>query len=145
MIDRSIQESISRIRRNPIARKYGSIGEGVEHKRLKKFIADNPESIGLENVEETRVEYLFPSGDAADIVFKLSDNRCAVVEIETTNPLPGCFQALKYKVLKCAELGLPITSPSIEAIMVAWLIPDDIRNFCLRYNVRFHRHTARFK
>jgi len=135
------KENIVRILGNPIVRKYGSGGEGAEHKKLKRFIAEKPDSIGLKDVEETKLEYIFPSGDVADIVFRLSGNRYAVVEIETTNPLPGCFQALKYKILKCAELGLPITSSDVEAIMVAWLIPDDVRNFCLKYNVRFHKHT----
>jgi hypothetical protein len=136
------KENIVRILRNPIVRKYGPGGEGAEHKKLKRFIAENPDSIGLKDVEETKLEYIFPSEDVADIVFRLSGNRYAVVEIETTNPLPGCFQALKYKILKCAELGLSITSSDVEAIMVAWLIPDDVKNFCLKYNVRFHKHLA---
>ncbi|MDH5482897.1 MAG: hypothetical protein OEY22_08470 [Candidatus Bathyarchaeota archaeon] len=135
------KENIVRIQRNPIVRKYGPGGEGAEHKKLKRFIAENPGSIGLKGVEETKLEYIFPSGDVADIVFNLSGNRYAVVEIETTNPLPGCFQALKYKILKCAELGLPITSSHVEAIMIAWLIPDYIKNFCRKYSVEFHKHT----
>jgi len=136
------QESINRIQRNPIIRKYGPTGEGMEHMRLKKLIAEKPALIGLKNVEEVKLEYEFLSGDAADIVFKLSGNRYVVVEIETTNPLPGCFQALKYRILKCAELGLPITSPNVEAILVAWLINDEVKSFCLKYNLRFCRLTA---
>jgi hypothetical protein len=64
-------------------------------------------------------EYELPSGDRADVVFDLLGNRYAVVEIETDNPTPGAYQAIKYKVLKCAQVGLDLKSRNVEAILVA--------------------------
>ncbi|MGA2790838.1 MAG: hypothetical protein ABSF00_08725 [Candidatus Bathyarchaeia archaeon] len=120
-----------------MARKYGHGGEGEEHKRLKQWVATHPGNIGLTGVTKCHVEYVFPSGDAADIVFELSDDHYAIVEVETWNPLPGCYQALKYRVLKCAEVGLAINSPNVEAVVVAKVCSKEIKDFCTKYDVRF--------
>jgi len=134
-----VLEPIKRTR-IPKVRKYGSGGEGTDHKNLKQWIADNPHVIGLRNVRKTNVEYSFPSGDTADIVFELKNNRYAIVEIETSDPLPGCYQALKYRTLKCAERGMPITSTIVEAIVVAWDFQPYIKEFCSLYGIK---HYAR--
>jgi hypothetical protein len=131
------KKSGSRARRVAMTRKYGSGGEGKEHKELKEWAAQHPESLGVSNVEKTEIEYVFPSGDAADIVFGLAQNRFVVVEIETLDPLPGCYQALKYKILKCAELGLDINSSDVEAILIAQSASQDVKNFCTKYGIRF--------
>ena len=117
-------------------RKYGPRGEGLDHKKLKEWMHDHPEDIGLNGVLKGHLEYEFLTGDRVDLLFDLEGDRYAVVEIETDNPLPGAFQALKYKVLKCAEVGLDIKSSKVEAILVAWEKPED-RGFCHSYSVRF--------
>ena len=126
----------SRERRAFVTRKYGPKGEGADHKQLKQWIAENPNEIGLTEVLSKETEYVFPSGDVADIMFNISGNRYVVVEIETLDPLPGAYQALKYKVLKCAEAGLDVKSSNVKAILVAWSIPKDIRGFCREYGIR---------
>lgn len=118
-------------------RKYGAGGEGRQHKKLKDWVANHPDGIGVCDVVSTEVEYQFESGDAADIVFELRGKRYAVVEIETMDPLPGAYQVLKYKVLKCAQLGSDIKSPNVEPILVAWDIPPDVKRFCQQYGIRF--------
>ena len=132
-----IRKSGNRIKRISMVRKYGPGGEGTEHKKLKEWIAQNPKELGLVNVKNTEIEHVFISGDAADVVFELDDGKYAVVEIETIDPLPGCYQTLKYKVLKCAELGQDIKSSNVEAILVAWSIPEEIKRFCTKYGIRF--------
>ncbi len=123
----------------PLPRKYGPGGEGINHRRLKEWILNNPESIGLVDVIKKHQEYEFITGDRADLVFDLTGRRHAVVEIETDNPKSiavGAFQALKYKVLKCAEENVDITSDKVSSILVAWNEPDDLR-FCREYGIRF--------
>ncbi len=89
------------------------------------------------NVKEPpEIEYGFDCGDCADILFKLGNERYAVVEVETDIPEPGAYQALKYKVLQCAELGFEIKSPNVEAILVAWSIPESTKELCAKYNIR---------
>jgi len=120
-----------------ITRKYGPGDEGNEHKKLKEWIAQNPMELGITDVKSRKIEYVLPSGDAADIVFELDGNRYIVVEIETFDPYPGCYQALKYRVLKCAELGEDLKSSNVEAILVAWTIPEVVNTFCKKYGIRF--------
>lgn len=116
-------------------RKYGGTGEGEEHRKLKKWIAQSPAEIGLTNVKKSEEEYLFVSGDVADIVFELEGGKYAVVEVETTDPYPGAYQVLKYKVLKCAEHGWDTKSQDVQAILVAWSIPQNVRIFCNKYGI----------
>ena len=123
-------------RSQTMARKYGSYGEGQEHKMLKKWVASHPESIGITNVRKVIVEHIFISGDAADIVFEIPENRYVVVEIETNFPLPGCYQALKYRVLKCAEMGRNIACSNVEAVLVARTLPLNVKNICSKYGIR---------
>jgi len=118
-------------------KKYGSGGEGAEHKQLKEWIAENPQVIGLENVRQYELEHTYISGDAVDILFKLSDDTDIVVEIETNIPLPGCHQAIKYRVLRCAEKKLNLDSKNVRAIIVAWKIPEHVREFCNKYDIGY--------
>jgi len=132
-----IRKSENIVKRISVFRKYGSGGEGNEHKKLKDWIASNPKELGLLNVKNTEIEHVFISGDAVDVIFELDGGKYVVVEIETIDPLPGYYQALKYKVLKCAELGQDIKSPNVEAFLVAWSIPEEIKRLCNKYGIRF--------
>ena len=119
-----------------ISRKYGPRGESEAHRRLKNWIANHPEYLGLRNVKKVEVEeHVFPSGDIPDIVF-ICDDKDAVVEIETTNPLPGAYQSLKYKALLCAEKSLPIDSESVKSFLVAYQIPNQVKEFCQKYGIQ---------
>ena len=129
---------ISRQKRIATIRKYGAGGEGENHKRLKEWVAKNPESIGLKNISKYELEYVFLSGDTVDIIFQLIDGSDAVVEIETTIPLPGCYQAIKYRALRCAERSLALHSEKVKAILVAWKVPQDVRAFCCQYDIAWH-------
>lgn len=119
-------------------RKYGAGGEGENHKRLKEWISSNPQAIGLSNVNYAEMEYSFPSGDAVDILFKLDDGTEAVVEIETTIPEPGSYQAIKYRALRCAEKLLSLDSKKVQAFLVAWGIPLNLREFCEKYDIKWY-------
>lgn len=132
-----IKISGDRMRRVAVERKYGEGGEGDEHRKLKEWIAQNPSEIGLIDVKRAQTEYVFMSGDVADILFALRGGKYAVVEVETCDSYPGCHQALKYRVLKCAELGIDIKSADVEAVVVAPSIPQDAKDFCNRYGIRF--------
>jgi len=125
----------NRAKQIAVIRKYGSGGEGKDHKELKEWVAHNPKFLKLSNITQTHIEYVFPSGDCADIVFDIANHRHAVVEIETTLPGPGFYQSLKYRVLKCAESRVSIVSPRVKAYIVAWNIPSDVKKLCSKYRV----------
>jgi len=132
-IKKGKQPSIKRIL---IKRKYGPTEESEDHKKLKNWIAEHPEELGLKNVKEKEIEkHVFPSGDVPDIVFILENNNYAVVEIETGDLFQGAYQSLKYKVLLCAEKNLPINSKLVRAFLVAYEIPQDVKDFCQKYGI----------
>lgn len=129
----------TREKRIALKRKYGPGGEGDNHKRLKDFVAKNPCKIGLNNVTHVEIEYNFPSGDTVDILFKLQNDKDVIVEIETNDPFPGCYQAIKYRVLRCAERGLPIDSNEVNAVLVAWNIHPKVVDFCNQYGIKYFK------
>jgi hypothetical protein len=129
-------EEKMRKKKEQLRRKYGSGGESSAHKELKRWVLDHPAELSIGKVVRRRLEYELLSGDRADVMFDLPGGRYAVIEVETDDPLPGAHQALKYRVLKCAEVGLDIKSPQVEAILVAWKKPDDSA-FLKRYGIRF--------
>jgi hypothetical protein len=132
------KSTVPRNKRIAVKRKYGAGGEGDNHKKLKEWVAQNPQSIELKNVKSHELEYVFISGDTVDILFQLKNGDDAVVEIETTIPLPGCYQAIKYRALRCAERSLALDSKKLNAILVAWEVPQDVRDFCNKYNILYY-------
>ena len=126
----------SRAHRVAMLRKYGPGGEGRDHRRLKLWVSKHPQALGLSQVKKVQVEHSFPSGDRADVVFDMAGGRYAVVEVETLDALPGCYQALKYKTLRCAELSLCVASSKVEAITVAWTFNEGAKRLCNRYGIR---------
>lgn len=136
--DAASQPITRRQRKQFLDRKYGRGGEGELHQQLKHYIAENPGEFGIRNVSEAIVEHPFLSGDVVDILFRLQDGSDVVVEVETDDPLPGCHQALKYRVLRCATRGVEISSLSVKGLVVAWHIPKAARSFCETYGLHWH-------
>lgn len=110
-------------------------GEGPAHKALKLRVAADPTLIGLPESAVPHVEYPFISGDKVDIKFDLPDGRFAVVEIETTIPLPGAYQSVKYRALLQAEKSLPLTSDHVLAYLVAYTIDETTEVFANQYRI----------
>lgn len=120
-------------------RKYGPGGEGPEHRALKEWCAQNPQALGLNDVvsSATKQEYVFQkTGGRVDVLFELTGGRYVVLEVETDIAEPRAYQALKYRVLMCAEKRLPITSENVEGLLVAWRVPPRVRQFCDEYDLR---------
>jgi hypothetical protein len=118
---------------------YGEIEESEEHRKLKNSIADNPSIIGLPANLKGEVERLFITDDKADIVFEdKSEGKYFVVEIETyENVRKGAYQALKYKVLLCAEKGLEVTSNKVIAYLVAHVYDKEAGEICKKYGIEY--------
>jgi hypothetical protein len=119
-------------------RKYGPGGEGKEHKQLKRWVFDNWSVLGLPQQTYRKEEHLFLSGDSADVAFKFADGTAAAVEVEVDSywTLQGAHQALKYRTLMCAELGLPIDSPKVRGFLVAPESSGEARAFCRKYGIK---------
>ena len=117
------------------ARKYGLGGEGQDHRRLKEWLRQHPEDIGITDAVQASAEYVFPSGDCADLLFQRRGGGFCVVAIEAIAPMAGAYQAIKHRALLCAEQGLPLDHPDVNAILVAGFFPDAVEDFCRQYKV----------
>jgi len=83
---------------------YGAGGEGKEHKTLKEYIANHPESVGLKDIVASDTEHILQSGDKLDVYFELkNDDRNAIEVKPSTSPdqdiTRGIFQCVKYKAV----------------------------------------------
>lgn len=87
---------------------YGSGGEGKDHKNLKEYIFNHPETLGITDVKERDMEHILLSGDRLDVYFVLNDGYKIAVEIKpSTSPdadvMRGLYQCVKYKTIMDAE------------------------------------------
>jgi hypothetical protein len=110
-------------------------GEGQGHRKLKEWLRQHPEDIGITDAVQATAEYAFPSGDCADLVFQRRGGGWCVVAIETLAPLAGAYQVIKQRALLCAEQGLPLNDPDVDALLVAGSFPDAVEGFCRQYDV----------
>lgn len=88
--------------------KYSHYSESEAHKKLKTFIAENPNTISLGNVERVENEFILLSGDRLDVYFELKDNTRVAVEVKSIissddDILRGIYQCVKYKAVLDAE------------------------------------------
>jgi hypothetical protein len=108
--------------------------ESNEHKILKEFIANNPNAVGLgKKTKEGIVEYLFPSSDKADVVFK-NGSKYLGVEVKSIisnneDINRGIFQCVKYQALLRAEQKFLKLPPTARAVLVVESQPSlELRN-----------------
>ena len=131
------------IRPRPSVIRYGrGGGESVEHQRLKKLVATEPQRVGLPKRSKPTIEHLFLSGDHVDVKFDLPDGKAAVVEVETEVPLPGAHQAVKYRSLLEVERGDELCAGTVQAIVVAHHFDEKTRQFSRKYNIKLVRLRA---
>ncbi|MDE2790531.1 MAG: hypothetical protein OXI81_08935 [Paracoccaceae bacterium] len=114
--------------------KYGPGGEGEPHRRLKEFIANNPDRLKL-GPGKGRVEQNFVTGDRVDVIVDLANGESCVVEIEVEgqSTMIGAHQALKYRALLAGELD---QTKQPHAFLVAYSIPKNVKELCKRHGVR---------
>lgn len=87
---------------------HQSSGEGAQHKALKKYILDHPESIELGNITTKETEYVLLSGDRLDVYFIQNNGARIAVEAKSRistddDILRGLYQCVKYKAILDAE------------------------------------------
>lgn len=102
---------------------YGIGGEGENHKKLKEYVYNHPETIGIMDIRERKKEHILLSGDRLDVYFELKDGSKIAVEIKpSTSPdadiMRGLFQCVKYKTILDAEDKLHGDKSHNSAILV---------------------------
>ncbi len=102
---------------------HGSGGEGEEHNSIKKFICEHPESIGINDVLLSKIEYDLLSGDRLDVYFECKRNRHVAVEVKPSSSSEfdvtrGIFQCVKYQAIMDAERVANYGNYNNEVILV---------------------------
>lgn len=101
---------------------YGNGGEGKEHKAIKEYIFEHPESLGITGVSRKETEHPLPSGDRLDVYFETSDTRYAIEVKPSTSPdddiTRGIFQCVKYKAVMEAVRKVKFSKYDIVTLLV---------------------------
>lgn len=100
---------------------YG--GEGEEHKILKEYICQHPESINYKDVDFAETEHILPSGDRLDVYFELSDGTHVAIEVKPSispdqDIARGVFQCVKYYAVMDALRNIECKDYEIKVLLV---------------------------
>lgn len=114
------------------AKRFKGGGESEHHNMFKEFIAKNPKLLGINgDIGKGQTEYLLPSADKVDILFKDKDLKIGV-EVksdlsDTADILRGLFQCVKYKHLIEAEQIVNDQLPNSRVILaLQGLLPREL-------------------
>lgn len=102
---------------------HGYGGEGKEHKTIKEYIANHPQSIGLKDVKKTQIEMDLLSGDRLDVYFECKNKKHIAVEVKPSispegDVLRGIFQCVKYQSVMDASRVLDNDNYDNEVLLV---------------------------
>lgn len=112
---------IQEVKKSALSRR-GSGGEGIEHKKLKQYIANNPQSVGIGARKwETETEKDLPSGDFIDVSFE-SKRRWIGVEVKSKisdegDIQRGLYQCVKYHAVMKAYSSVQPLQKDVEVIL----------------------------
>lgn len=100
---------------------YG--GEREEHKILKEYICQHPESINYKDVDFAETEHILPSGDRLDVYFELSDGTHVALEVKPSispdqDIARGVFQCVKYYAVMDALRNIECKDYEIKVLLV---------------------------
>ncbi len=108
---------------NKKASQFRGGGEGAEHKKLKKFVANNPKQFGLPaSIAPGENEHSLPSGDSLDVFFS---HRKEHIGIEVKSHISdsadiarGLYQCVKYQAVLEARQAADAQPQNVRTILV---------------------------
>ncbi|RZM13892.1 MAG: hypothetical protein EOO88_44425 [Pedobacter sp.] len=99
----------------------GGGGESESHRKFKEFIALNPHVVGLDGLNDGKMEVILPSADKLDVLFL--DGKVKIgIEVKSIlsgrlDIIRGMFQCVKYKHLIEAEQKVKNEYPKSRVIL----------------------------
>lgn len=125
--------------KNQTKERFGG-GESQYHIDFKNYIKNNPSSLGLRPSLVGETEYILPSMDAIDVIFKDKDLFIGIEaksRISNENDiLRGVFQTIKYKALIKAEQIIHDQTPNYRVILaLEGLLPNNLQGICNQLGV----------
>lgn len=126
-------------RNHDLHNSYGCEGS-PEHRALRNYVFEHPETFGLQPVGKFR-EYPLRSGDSVDILFETSDE---IIGIEVKSVRSGyddlergIFQCVKYRAVLEAENLIQGTTKTVKCFLVLeGLLPRELRRASEKLGVR---------
>ena len=121
--------------------RQGGGGEGPEHKRLKEFIARNPQAVGLGKGYKAGVtERRFPCADRSDVFFSHIHSpvavECKTAFASNDELTAGIFQCVKYEALLKAEaLWKDVQGTPRSVLVVGRVLPNKHQRLAKRLGV----------
>lgn len=101
---------------------YGRGGESELHKEMKRMIMNDPSLVGLDiSIYSSEIEYVLPSADTIDILFK-SPREWVGIEVKSEmspqdDILRGMFQCVKYQALIEAYLSVINDNKNVKVLL----------------------------
>lgn len=96
-------------------------GEGLDHRRLKCFVANNPGLLNL-SIEKGLIEQPLPSGDRLDVEFSNARVWVAAEVKPASSPdadlIRGLFQCVKYRAVMAAADAVVGRRRAIRTVLV---------------------------
>ena len=142
--DKSLKGNLGKYKKQIGKRNFD--GESAEHLKLKDLVLKNIDEIAtLKKFRFTRKdgskEYLLPSADRIDLLFKNSRGVVGVevksIRSDDADLYRGIYQCIKYKYLIQAELLEDGKYPQAECILITQRpLPPELKELASRFNVK---------
>ena len=122
----------------------GHGGDSPAHLALKEYISQHPELVGIAGPSEAHQEYVLPSLDTLDVLFKTEGEWVGVeVKSSTSDRMPvdyqrGLYQCVKYQAILTAmqwESHYKIPATVRVEFVLQTRLPDDYRALAQRLGV----------
>lgn len=111
--------------------------ESREHKLVKLLVKLFADEVIGQHLEPIAEEYVFPTGDKADLIMKDATGRLVAVEAEVDiveeDDITGLLQAVKYKHMLEVERRFPWSR--CRAMLVGFSVHPKIKEWASSYNV----------
>jgi hypothetical protein len=107
-------------------------GEKEDHRRLKEFVARNPECIGLpSNTDPGEMEFALPSGDSLDVSLRSGIDWIAAevkpLSSKTADITRGIFQCIKYQsVMVAVQIAKGVKRSARVVLVLQGTLPNEL-------------------
>ena len=136
-------KSLQAVEKSVKEAKYGkSGGETEEHRRLKEYVKENPQLLGISRSLRGKIEHMFLSNDEIDVLFKCTSTWVGVevkgVRSDSPDIMRGIFQCIKYKaLLEASQRYEQVEVDSRVVLVLGGALPQELRSVVGILNIEF--------
>ncbi|MCD5401007.1 AlwI family type II restriction endonuclease [candidate division NPL-UPA2 bacterium] len=124
--------------RQQVHRRYIKREESDTHKAIKRYFIENAEALFGKGASLFEEEYLYASGDSANLVFYLPPDQYVTIEVEVDvgkDDIAGLLQAIKYKYMFAVQEKL--LTDQVKSMLVAKSLHPSVKAWCSQYGIDF--------